>query len=375
MDYPLLQVVPSSLELFLVLMIICTTCLNIVSQILGQGKVTRPLFAPGAGALPSLDEEYAVALVRLGTSSVDATSVAGLGNEVAPVSAAMQEGLVRLGPSEVSNLHLPNNKHKRGERSKRKRVRNPFATEIKHVRALTSEGEMWINFTWIKEMERFGRSLWRFSKGIWRTVRGVNAPGVQAVEPAHEPLNAPSDSDLRVVPASQIDLYQRFLKGEAISDEDSDFEDQDSLSGDESDAESESYERTSPMDNGDSDTDEVDGEMETSQLYAEHGYQREASPLAPVLLAHLTSSTASPLTRRRYSSLLNYQDDAFLQRNGSYNEQSILSPSMQPLNLSGISGVQNRSEDTPRLCVICMSSERVIICWPCRLVHLASNTD
>ncbi|PVG04101.1 hypothetical protein CPB86DRAFT_721686 [Serendipita vermifera] len=367
MDYPILQVVPSSLELFLVLMVVCTTCLNILSQILGQGAITRPLFAPGASSLPTLDEEYAVALVRLGTSSVDATAVAGLGNEVAPVSAAMQEGLVRLGPSEVSNLHLPN-KSKRGEHSKRKRVQNPFATEIKHVRALTTEGEMWINFTWIKEMERLGRSLWRASKGIWRTMRGKNFPGPGPAEPTSETLRTPSDLDLQVVP-------QRFLNGEAISDEDSDFEDDASPPNDESEAESDSSEQMVLGTKDDSDTDEVEGEMETSQLYAEHGSQRESSPLAPVLLAHLTSSTGSPLTRRRYSSLLNYQDDSLVQRNGWYDLQNVPQRSLSTVQsrIPGFSGIQDKPEDTVRLCVICMGSERVIICWPCRCLSMCDD--
>jgi hypothetical protein len=351
MEYPLLQVVPSSLELFLFAMILCTTGLNALSQILLQGKVTRPLFGPGAGALPSWDEEYAVALVRLGTSSVDATSAAGLGNEVAPLSSkSFQEGTIRLGPSGVTLLEPPSQKS-----SRKTKVANPFSLEIKHVRAVSAEGEMWINITWMKEVARFAISLWRFIKGVGRMIRGRRVSGGISSNSISQ-SSSPVDRGAAVT-SRYTDDYQRFLAGEAISDHDSDFEDK-STTGSTSDI-TEDAEDDSSTESDSRHTDEA------SQLYSDHAYQRASTPLAPVLLAHLTTPSGSPLTRRRYSSLLLPRvTEEDLRTERPSHDTPI------PFNRDRIpsQGSSTELNAERKMCVICMCSERVVICWPCRYV-------
>lgn len=351
MEYPLLQVVPSSLELFLFAMILCTTGLNALSQILLQGKVTRPLFGPGAGALPSWDEEYAVALVRLGTSSVDATSAAGLGNEVAPLSSkSSQEGRIRLGPSGVTLFEPPSQKS-----SRKTKVANPFSLEIKHVRAVSAEGEMWINITWMKEVARFAVSLWRFMRGVGRMIRGRRAEdGIasNSISQSSSPVDRGS-----AVTSGQRDVYQRFLADEAISDHDSDFYDE-STTGTTSDT-------TEDAEGASSTESESRHADEASQLYSDHAYQRALTPLAPVLLAHLTTPSGSPLTRRQYSSLLLPRD--------AEEDIRVETPSRDTpssVNRTHILSQGSSSElDVERkMCVICMCSDRVVVCWPCRYV-------
>jgi hypothetical protein len=88
LEYPYALLVPSIFEEFFLLQILLTTGLNALTQILLQGWITRPLLGVGAAALPDLDEDFGVALIRIGTCSIAATSTIGLGNEVAEVRSA-----------------------------------------------------------------------------------------------------------------------------------------------------------------------------------------------------------------------------------------------------------------------------------------------
>lgn len=356
--YPLLQLVPSGLELILVLMIAFTMGLNIVSQLLTTGRVARPLFGPGANALPSRDEEYALALVRLGTSCVDATSVAGLGNEVATVnSAKTKEGTLRLGQSEVEAIELP--EYARKSTRGRRKV-NPFTVEIKTIRAASNEGEMWINVIWIKELGKFGLALWKFARGVWMMVRGRRPSPPSNVDVLE--LIREETPPRRLSEDRQPDVYRQFLSGEAIADGDSEFEpdddDDDHTLDSDSDGSLESRSTRSP-------SVEREHAEESGGLFIEHS-ERASTPIAPVLLAHLTTSSSSPLTRRRYSSLLNKNDqteDGVSSAHAiSRTEYSHSSPA-RPIDL----------EINHKLCVICMTSDRAIICWPCRCLSMCED--
>lgn len=365
MNYPLLQVVPSFLELFLAFMIVCTMGINILSQILQYGRIARPLFAPGAGALPARDEEFCLALVRLGTSSVDATSAAGLGNEVAPIpSNSRKGGTVRLGPSGVVQIEL-SGQRKSNARSRKAYANNPFATEIKHVRAVSAEGDMWINITWLKELYRFGVTLWRFMQAMWMAIR---AKGRVESPPAGEhdsSIFQGSNNDAQRSQEKTDDIYSRFLAGESISDDERSEYSHETDSDSSSDSDSTEEEVTSSMAarTGTPNTDEW-ADQETSQLYTEHGSQRATTPLAPVLLAHLTAQTGSPLTRRKYSSMLlrdNAQEGDTLYGAPSKSSTGSYHPGRMDID-------DDEASMTRRMCVICLCSDRTVICWPCRYV-------
>ncbi|KAG8817253.1 hypothetical protein FRC17_011318 [Serendipita sp. 399] len=296
MEYPLLQIFPSALELSVVALILCTTALNAFSQFLQHGRIVRPLFGTGANSLPAKDEEWAISVMRLGTSAVDLTVVAGLGNEVAAVSTKPpQENTVYLGMTGVERMTVSD------DPTKGRKVPNPFGVEIKQVRAATPQGEMWINIAWMKELSKFSIALWRFAKTLWKiaTTKSKEENSAGRTSP-----NTPSRSNtpFEHSPSSgSMELYSRFLAGDAISDHESVFEgsgDELSSEAGSSDTESTPYSRmhsVEPTEHSHAD--------ETSQLFSEHS-QRASTPLAPVLLAHLTTSSSSPLTRRRYTSLI-----------------------------------------------------------------------
>lgn len=364
MDYPLLQVVPSFLELFLAFMVFATMGINIISQVLQYGGLVRPLFAPGAGSLPARDEEFCLALVRLGTSSVDATSAAGLGNEVAPIpSHSRQGGTVRLGPSGVVFLEIPGQK-KTNSRPRRSYAVSPFTREIKHVRAVSAESDMWINVAWLKELYRFAVTLWRFMKSMWTAIRARGRVEATSEDDIFSSPELPPGGDGVGSPGYQISDYSRFLAGEVISDDeeseygqenDSDSGSDTESTGDGEDVDSSINLRATTPNRGEWE------EQEMSQLYSEHGSQRATTPIAPVLLAHLTTSSGSPLTRRKYSAML-LNDDKY--DGTAVHGVAVESPTASHHPTRG--NLEAEDASPPRMCVICLCSERTVICWPCR---------
>lgn len=367
-NYPLLQVLPSFLELFFVFMIACTTSINVLSQILQYGRIARPLFSPGAGAFPSKDEEFCLALVRLGTSSLDATSVAGLGNEVAPIpSNSKKGGTVRLGPSGVLQMEIFDQKKSRS-RSRKAYANNPFAREIKHVRAVSAEGDLWINVTWMKELYRFAVTLWRFIKAMWIAIRARGrAESTSEQEGDSSALEETNEENKPV--DKHRNAYTRFLAGDVISDDegsDYDGHEDDSLSNSDTESTKDAY-----MDHTRTATPESDewAELETSQLYSEHGSQRATTPLAPVLLAHLTAQSGSPLTRRKYSSMLRGDD----RQSSDIAQSTSFDPAAGSRHSVRLDPEEEEASVTRRMCVICLCSERTVICWPCRCLSMCED--
>ena len=93
--YPLTNFFSCVVESMLVCLIAFSLLLNVITQLLLEGAITRPLFGHVDTLMPKMDEDFGVALVRLGTASLEATSAAGMGNEVGGVTSA---GVAELPP-------------------------------------------------------------------------------------------------------------------------------------------------------------------------------------------------------------------------------------------------------------------------------------
>jgi hypothetical protein len=91
-------------------------------------------------------------------------------------------------------------------------------------------------------------------------------------------------------------------------------------------------------------------------LFTDHSIASSSSTSTSVLLAHMTDTSSSPLTRRRYQNLVLGQGDA---------ERMAWEAFMNSRR-----GVANQpgppANESRRNCVICTTEERQIICWPCR---------
>ena len=353
-------------------MIVVAFSLNILTQLLLEGSITRLFIGHTTSLMPKWDEDFSIVLLRLGIASLDATSVAGLGNEVSSIALAdhaeiaklqVQYGEVEMNRSGVSSV-THTIEHHGGPHTRKE----GFANEIRRVKVGSSaHGDHMVDATWFIEFKRFGCSVAKFGLGLWRMAgrllrgqpvfpRPLTASGWQtqdfgALSPGvfHEDETKPS------IPG-QRDIYERFLSGEELSDDEDDG----------------FCPPTSPAlpqdDDGDDDDDDDDNpggdtpyeEADTLALFSDLLAPSTSSATAPVLLAHMTDTSSSPLTRRRYRSLVSGQEDpeqiaweAFI--NDRRDSVNVRNPP---------------TSETRRNCVICTVEERQIICWPCRSVPL-----
>lgn len=152
-------------------------------------------------------------------------------------------------------------------------------------------------------------------------------------------------------PTPATSVYDDFLRGEVMSD-DEDAEQDWADDATDSDA-------TMTVMADDEEVPEHDPD-----LYRDLMQQRDAEPttdLQPVLFAHLTSSSASPLTRRQYASLLS-----------STSTSRALTPTrMEEVIRDRRAVMAGRETDEwdderRKSCIVCMTEPRDTILWPCR---------
>jgi len=156
-------------------------------------------------------------------------------------------------------------------------------------------------------------------------------------------------------PFNQRDIYERFLSGEMLSDDED--EDYSPPSGSIS-----QHDDDDDDDDDDAGVDTSEGVPDTLALYNDLSSATTSSVTAPVLLAHMTHESSSPLTRRRYRSLVSGQQD----------------PDQRTWEEVNGNGERANRRDPPsneprRNCVICTAEERQIICWPCRCLALCDD--
>lgn len=100
--------------------------------------------------------------------------------------------------------------------------------------------------------------------------------------------------------------------------------------------------------------------------------RQSSDDFQPVLLAHLTSRTAAPLTRQRYTSLMTLYSSDSLQTPTSpflasmHNESALGLRDVMHERRQAMKGYEEDDEETKRTCVVCMVSMRDTILWPCR---------
>ncbi|THH20903.1 hypothetical protein EW146_g566 [Bondarzewia mesenterica] len=302
-SYPLLNYMPCLFESLLILVTFLAFVLNALTQLLLEGTVTRPLFGHAATLMPRWDEDFSIVLLRLGTASLEATSVAGLGNEVSgvPVSSAdagadtkLHSDYVELDRAGVTVSHAT---------GKQRRDRDGFANEIRGVRVGSRQGDLWFDHAWTRELVRFGEGIKKVVVGFWRLTWGYmrGQPLYRREETAqHEAdmISPRSGEHIDEMSEERQDVYDRFLMGEIVSDDEDDFDPHSSMPGVEDDDSSVDSDEAGGKEPGWEDN------SETAVLYADLSTTASSSATAPLLLAHMTNTSASPLTRRRYKRLI-----------------------------------------------------------------------
>ena len=361
---------PSLFESLLLSFVILAVFLNALTQLVTEGSITRPLFGHHSVLLPKWDEDFSIALLRMGTASLETSSVVGLGNEVGSVSALTpsvveaKQSTVELGRFGVSSV----SRTFEGQ-GKNRRPKKGLANEIKCVKTASAEGELWLDMSWYREFTRFAVGVTRRVKSLfqlfWGFVRGWSGLRVRSPRPS---VGEEEDTDV-VTPPSEgrepeemQNVYDRFVSGEDVSDDDQD----EFVPGENS---SPSCSRSSSS--WDSADEEDEPQQETVSLYADLS---TASASPPLLLAHMTDNSSSPLTRRRFSTMLSGRTATTSSQDSSDNGWTEVVRARRPLatgtTSSGESaaGSLDSGSESRHNCVICTVEPRQVICWPCRYV-------
>lgn len=198
----------------------------------------------------------------------------------------------------------------------------------------------------------------------WRRWRREHQPAPQAHPQAR--VNSESQGfstgvdvyrrEMSPTPTPGPSLYDQFVAGEVMSD------DEDAGRDWEDDEDAGSEGSFSPSD--DVEVEELDNPEPA--LYQDLLVESSDSQtdLQPVLLAHLTSSTSTPLTRRRYAALLTSQPHTPTGLHDVIQDRRLV--------------MQDRSRDDwdderRRSCVVCTIEPRDTILWPCRCLALCNE--
>ncbi|KAI9446566.1 hypothetical protein H4582DRAFT_1803674 [Lactarius indigo] len=363
-SYPLLNYVSCIFDSMLLLMILVAFSLNILTQLLLEGSVTRLFVGHAASLMPKWDEDFSSALLRLGIASLEATSVAGLGNEVSGITLTENSDAVKYqvqyGEVEMNRAGVSSITHATEDHEGRRTRKEGLSNEIRHVKVgPSSQNDPMVDTTWFMECKRFGYAVARFGLGCGRMIGRIlrGQPVFPQPQPPYTGQNlvvqsasASQEDETEDTTSAQQDIYERFLSGEALSDDDEEFSPSSNLV---------------PQHDDDNDSDTPDEEVDTLALYNDLSATTSSSATASHLLAHMTNPEPSPLTRRRYRNLVSGQSDV------ADHEQSAWEAFVD--DKRGKVSRQYPANESRRNCVICTVEERQIICWPCRCLALCDD--
>ncbi|EUC57768.1 daxx domain protein, putative [Rhizoctonia solani AG-3 Rhs1AP] len=287
--YPFFTYLNSLLEAFLVGIVLLTCALHCLTRLLLQGRFVWNPFAEEDGVahqslLPNMSDDYAVALLKLGSACIEVTAMAGFGNEVSPIHASDTIYISHSGPIIPKHPNAPPG----------------LAREIKSVHAIEpdhSSASACFDIVWTKEVGRFGKRVARVAKNVWGIMTRRERPREnEEVERKYKREGAVYDIQ---------EVYARYLLGEEVMSDDEDDEFRPGADVDESESDLGTL----------SEEEEEEEDVSAPTLYADlarrslppQSYSRESSPsvpaLTPMLIAHLTSPSRTPLTRNRYTAL------------------------------------------------------------------------
>jgi len=374
--YPLLNFVPCLFESSLLGVIFLALFLNVFTQIITEGHVSRVLFGHQAALLPKWDEDFSVALLRMGTASFEASSVLGLGNEVGGVAAVMPLPLSKHGSVELNRFGVTSLFPAVDGFGKHRRFKKGFSNEIKTVRATSTEGDLWLDMVWYRELVRFAVGVARCVKGLitfsWSVLRWRSrSPNFRPRRVADRGEAAESERNRdSATKESEEELYERFIRGEAMHDDDEDDEEFEYCR-----SKVERGGSNSPTSSSSDDEEEYEAEdlqqdaNETVSLFSDLSSSPAGMTSASVLLAHMTDNSSSPMTRRRFQHLVSVPSQS---NDSLLNDWTDVAANRR--SLSSGSGMHEDSIDEARTnCVICTVDPRQIICWPCRCLALCDD--
>ncbi|KAH8117095.1 hypothetical protein DFH11DRAFT_1687859 [Phellopilus nigrolimitatus] len=388
-SYPLLNYLPCLLETILVLVTLLTIGLNVLTQLLLEGEINRPLFGHARSLAPKWDEDFAIVLLRLGTASLEATNVAGLGNEVGPIAVgdsheveANVKGKTRTATVDGSVVELTSGGvlsiSRTTPRKGSKRDNEGFANEVKTVKVKNNDDDWLIDHAWLRELMRFGHSLFAVVRGFCRLVLwGLwykwKGQGLKRRSRSAENL---------------VDVPTRFSEvtraGPSGRGEDEDgYRPSHELDAIHSLANSSSNSAHASDDDDEPETEVEDfdggGSMEAAGLYTDLLTASASSSVShgPILLAHMTTASSAPLTRRGYNQLVadpgrRMSPSIGVEESKDDWSEFVQDRRVRTSTLPAKDQLSDMSEGRMN-CVICTAEPREIICWPCRCLALCND--
>jgi hypothetical protein len=357
------------------------------------GYIPSPVWSnllPHEGVNPSIEDDFGVALLKLGTACMEATQYSGLRNELVGIEerSGPQLSLSAIGSEvikplanvggfnaeitdiQVSQLELPN-------------TRNAYYAGLNSF--WKAFGKTLLGFGWMivlstpvgrkavkicqsswKRRWWYGPRQWTFwRRAAWAeperyrrqviTARQIWESHVEAARARAEfPLTTGGLRRRRLTARARDEdntrSYDDFLTGEVGSDDEDEQED-----WDDEDADSDG---TVTVMADDEDVPEHEPELYRDLM------QDSSEPsfaLQPVLMAHLTSSSSSPLTRRQYASILSTATSS----------RSLTPSRMEEVVHERRVAMAGRTsdewdEERRKSCIVCMTEPRDTILWPCR---------
>ena len=407
------------MALVLVVIIAMSMFVKAFTLLCTDGYLPSPLFAnllPHEGVIPSIEDDFGVTLLKIGIACIEQTQYSGLRNELARIeepkgpwlemsplgSSVVGRGMPRGGFNteltqiEVTRLDTPQRENEYRKHLKRfwRACLDASIGFLWHVTLSTPVSRKL--FEWSREYWQrrwwYGPRSWR----VWRreawaepahfrrqTIMRAMDDYVRRQERRQQqydrqrflPSGRPTGmADTRGV-SSAVQLrdttpdpsvHLRFLRGETeLSDgEDADFDESAPVYEDEwTDEEGDDLEDQHDIvsSNGNDDT-------EDHSLYQDFSTNPdfEDASLQPVLLAHLTSRSSTPMTRRQYALLA-----------------SPSRPSTPPTAFAQVvterrtamagKAPEEWDEDRRRSCVVCTVEPRDTILWPCRCLAVCND--
>ena len=379
------------MALFLSVVIVFSVVVKAITHMFTLGYLPSPILVnllPHEGAVPVKEDDFGVALLKLGTACIESTQFSGLRNELIAIEekngpwvelSANQSVVIKPKPkglagfgAEITDVEVSELIDPRMESGYWKTWRGFWGAFLKSILIFvwtaiiaTPAGRKCVDLCELAWRQRwwYGPRSWRFwRRQAWRApTERRRAERLKLYSERYRAriveLRAARAGDQSTATSSAVQLrettpaplpWKEYLKGETeVEDDEEDWEDHETTTSSSSSAISEDDDR---------------------DLYRDLVSPPDQEPeedIQPILLAHLTNSS-TPLTRRRYQAILT-------------------SPSRTPTPGGMSDIIQERraglvtkqpdewDEERRRSCVVCTIEPRDTILWPCRCLALCND--
>jgi hypothetical protein len=373
------------MALFLSIVVTFSILLKGFTNLFTLGYLPSPIFQnllPHDGVLPSIEDDFGVVLLKLGTACIESTQYSGLRNELAGIEERQGPWVqldslgsdvykphyhipgggfsMEITDIDVAELDDPNDRRPRHEAMKA--FGNACWGFVLAITVGVVMGSRWGRWVVGGVRDAWGRRWW-FGPRQWRFWRRA-----AWVEPARFGVRRAERRQVGVVRATGRettggDLRRRRLRSVTATPGPDAHEDEKSsyarfLSG-QGQIEDDEEEWEDETDGGSSSSSAISDAEEERDLYRDLMVPENEpdGSLQPVLLAHLTSGSPGPLTRTRYHAIFSTQN-----RVGGM--MDVISD--RRASGTGVSQRNDWDEDRRRCCVVCTVEARDTILWPCR---------